>query len=248
MAFPFRLYGHRGAAAHHPENTMASFRAAIAAGADALETDVRLSSDGEVVVFHDAHGLRTCGDPRAVRACDWATVSTWDAGQGERPMRLTDLLDAFPDVFVNVDIKDYLPDAAERTVEVVRRADALGRVGLGSFHTHVVRAIRRTGWEGQLALSIPEVAATRLLPELLARGLVHGDALQIPVTWNGIRLDRPAFVARCHDLGLRVDYWTVDDPAEAVRLVRAGADGIVTNDPATIRVALGRSGGTDRGA
>lgn len=238
MAFPFRLYGHRGAAAHHPENTMASFRAALEAGADALETDVRLCSDGEVVVFHDATGERTCADPRLVRSCDWATVSCWDAGRGERPVRLSDLLAAFPGVFVNVDLKDDLPEAAERAVAAVRAADASDRVGLGSFHARVARAARQAGWRGQLALTIPEVAAARLLPGFLARHLVRGDAVQIPVEWKGVRLDRPSFVARCHALGLRVDYWTIDDPAQAVRLVQAGADGIVTNDPAAIAAAL----------
>ena len=129
MTFPFRLYGHRGAAAHHPENTMASFRAALAAGADALETDVRLSSDGEVVVFHDADGARTCDDPRVVRACDWQTLSTWDAGRGERLHRLSDLLEAVPDVFVNVDLKDDLPEAAERTIGALRMSIGDGDVG-----------------------------------------------------------------------------------------------------------------------
>jgi glycerophosphoryl diester phosphodiesterase len=238
MAFPFRLYGHRGAAAHHPENTMASFRAALEAGADALETDVRLTSDGEVVVFHDADGARTCGDPRLVRACDWRTVSGWDAGRGERPVRLSDLLEALPDVFVNVDLKDDLPEAADNAVAVVRAARAEARVGLGSFHGRVARAARRAGWRGQLALTTREVAAARLLPAVLARPWIGGDAAQIPVAWNGVRLDRPGLVARCHALGLRVDYWTIDDPAEAVRLVGIGADGIVTNDPAAVGEAL----------
>lgn len=241
-AHRFRLYGHRGAAAHHPENTLRSFRAALAAGADALETDVRLSADGEVVVIHDADGRRTCGDPRAVRACTWAELSTWDAGEGERLVRLGDLLEAVPGVFVNVDMKDDDPHAARRTVEVVRRAGAAERVGLGSFHSRVAAEARRVGWTGQLALCIPEVAAVRLLPAFAARGLLQGTAAQIPVVWGGFRLDRPAFVARCHALGLRVDYWTIDDPAQAVALVAAGADGIVTNDPARIAAALGMSG------
>lgn len=238
MEFPFRLYGHRGAAAHEPENTLRSFRAALNAGADAIETDVRLSSDGEVVVFHDANGARTCGRRESLRRSTWASICEWDAGSGERPVRLVDLLDAFPGVFVNVDVKDVFPEAAVRTLEAVRRAGAEDRVGLGSFHVHVAGILRKNGWRGQLSLSITEVVGLRLLPEAAARWLVRGDAVQIPVRSSGFRLDRPAFVDRCHRLGLRVDYWTIDEPERARALVDAGADGIVTNDPAAIARVL----------
>jgi glycerophosphoryl diester phosphodiesterase len=235
---PFRLYGHRGAAAHHPENTMRSFRAAVEAGVDALETDVRLCADGEVAIFHDAEAQRTCNRPEVVRQCPWSAVATWDAGEGERPVRLGDLLEEWPGLFVNIDIKDDLEQAALATLAIVRRARAEDRVGLGSFHPRVGRTLRKAGWTGQLALSPQEVAAVRLLPRPAARPLVHGNAAQIPTHRAGFRLDRPRFVRRCHRLGLRVDYWTIDDPAEALALVRLGADGIVTNDPAAIRSAL----------
>jgi glycerophosphoryl diester phosphodiesterase len=62
--------------------------------------------------------------------------------------------------------------------------------------------------------------------------------VQVPVKQGAIRFDRIAFIAKCHSLGLRVDYWTVDDPAEATRLLALGADGIMTNDPAAIRAAF----------
>jgi glycerophosphoryl diester phosphodiesterase len=242
MPPPFRLYGHRGAAAHHPENTLRSFRAALAAGADAIETDVRLSSDGEVVIFHDASGERTCGQQALLRASPWSVVSGWDAGLGERPVRLLDLLEEMPEVFFNVDIKDDDPEAAVRTVEVVRRMGAQGRVGLGSFHVSAARAVARTGWTGQMALVPREVAALRLLPRWLGALFVRGNAAQIPTHQGRFRLDPPWFIARCHEVGLRVDYWTIDDPAEAVSLVRAGADGIVSNDPGAVGAALREAG------
>lgn len=239
MAHPFRLYGHRGAAAHHPENTLRSFRAAIAAGADALETDVRLTRDGEVVVFHDADGARICGRAERLRDRAWCDLAEWDAGGGERLLRLSDLLEEWPDHFVNVDLKDDAEEAAIRTLEVLRRAGRTEQIGLGSFHRRVARALRRAGFGGQLALAPEEVAAVRLLPLPLAARVVAGTAAQIPARWGGVRLDAPAFVARCHQLGLRVDYWTIDDPAQAAALVAAGADGIVTNDPAAVRAAIG---------
>ncbi|MBX2800640.1 MAG: hypothetical protein KTR31_23370 [Myxococcales bacterium] len=219
---------------------MRSFAAAFEAGADAIETDVRLSSDGRVVIFHDEDGARTCGRPELLRRTPWDEVRTWDAGEGEHPVLLSDVLETWPDRFVNVDVKDGDPDAALATLQVLRRQERTGAVGLGSFHHAAVRALRRGGWSGQLALSPREVALTRFLPVPASRALVRGSAAQIPTHEGRIRLDAAWFVSRMHRLGLRVDYWTIDDPAEAVRLVQRGADGIVTNDPAAIAAALGR--------
>jgi glycerophosphoryl diester phosphodiesterase len=239
---PFRLYGHRGAAAHHPENTRRSFRAALEAGADAVETDVRLCRDGRVVVFHDATGARTCRQGARLREVSSAEVCRWDAGGGEPVLRLEELLEELPSVFVNVDVKDCADDAAQAVLDVVRRCGAEDRVGLASFSDLTIRTLRRLGWRGQLGLGPGAVTAIRLLPSSLARWLVPGDAAQIPPSTRGVRLDDPALIERWHRMGLRVDYWTIDDPAEAVRLVRAGADGIVSNDPGAVRRALDAAG------
>jgi glycerophosphoryl diester phosphodiesterase len=62
-----------------------------------------------------------------------------------------------------------------------------------------------------------------------------GSAAQVPTHAGPLRFDRAPFIAKCHSLGLRIDFWTIDDPAEAARLIALGADGIMTNDPRTIR-------------
>ena len=236
----FRIYAHRGAAAHHPENTRRSFAAAVEAGADALETDVRMTADGEIVVFHDADGSRTCEQSATLASTVWSDVAQWDAGEGEHPMLLSEMLETWPEHFVNIDIKDDSVAAARATLKVVRAAGRQATVGLGSFHRTVAAAVREEGWTGQMALVPREVAAARLLPSVLSRLALYGNAAQIPTHQGMIRLDGPGFIARCHRLGLRVDYWTIDDPEVAKRLVHAGCDGIVTNDPGLIREALGR--------
>ena len=62
-----------------------------------------------------------------------------------------------------------------------------------------------------------------------------GTAAQIPTHAGPLRFDRTAFIAKCHSVGLRVDFWVIDEPAEAKRLLDLGADGIMTNDPAKLR-------------
>ncbi|MEO0604959.1 MAG: glycerophosphodiester phosphodiesterase family protein [Myxococcota bacterium] len=240
MTAQFRVYGHRGAAAHHPENTARSFHAAMDDGADALETDVRMSRDGEMVVFHDADGARTCGVERLIIDSSWSEIRTWNAGEGEHPILLDEMLETWPDTFINIDVKDASVDAARRTLDII--ASRKDSIGLGSFHRNVARFIDESDFGGQLAFVTHEVVASRFLPGFVARRIVRGNAAQIPVTGSGIRLDIPGFVERLHAMGCRLDYWTIDDPEEAVRLVRLGADGIVTNDPKAITTALEAAG------
>jgi glycerophosphoryl diester phosphodiesterase len=159
------------------------------------------------------------------------------AGQGIFAPRFEDVLDAFPRVRINVDLKgDRAVAVMLALIEQKRAAD---RVTIASFQTRTAIEVRRKGYQGETALSQYEVVSLLGLPAVAWRQLpLTGTAAQVPVAQGPIRFDRPAFLAKCHSLGLRVDYWVVDDPAEATRLLELGADGIMTNDPAAIAHAV----------
>lgn len=119
---------------------------------------------------------------------------------------------------------------------LVAARQAEDRVTIASFQTRTAIEVRRKGYAGETVLSQLEVITLLGMPAVLWRSLPYtGGAAQIPVAQGAIRFDRPAFLAKCHSLGLRVDYWVIDDPAEAKRLLDLGADGIMTNDPAALR-------------
>ena len=121
-------------------------------------------------------------------------------------------------------------------VSLVTAHRATERVTIASFKTAIAVAVRRRGYQGETALSQGEVASLLALPALLWRQLPFtGNAAQVPAEQGPVKFDRPTFIAKCHSLGLRVDFWTIDDPAEAARLLELGADGIMTNDPAAMR-------------
>jgi glycerophosphoryl diester phosphodiesterase len=147
---------------------------------------------------------------------------------------LSETLEAFPDVPLSIDLKPDEPGAVPSLLEVVARHGAEGRVTLASFSTRVVKKMRALGYPGRTTLSKLEVALVRFLPLPMARRFVFGNSAHIPVEHNGIRLDGARFIARCRALGLRVDYWVVDDPEEARRLLDAGATGIMSDDPAAV--------------
>lgn len=248
-----RLYAHRGAAAERPENTMPSFERALELGADALEMDAHMTCDGHIVVSHDPTGRRMANIGAQIRKHRLDEVRQWDMGwgfvdeRGERPFAGTgyhmptfeEVLVNFTDTPINVDVKQGYPSMVSKMVELIRRHKAQEQVLLASFSTTNLVRIRLLGYEGPTALSRTEVVALVLGPELLFKALpATGVAAQIPTGIGPIRLDAPSFVAKCHRLGLRVDYWTINDPDEARRLLEAGADGIMTDDPAAVLPAM----------
>ncbi len=249
------LYAHRGAASERPENTLPFFERALELGADALETDLHLTSDGHVVASHDPWLTRACGTSleirRAtlddVRRCDagWGFVERDGArpfaGRGIRVPTLDELLDAFPGVPLNVDVKQREPAMVAPLLAVLRRHRAEERVLVASFDGHTLRAVRRQRYPGRTGLSLTEVLRLVAAPTLLLRAFsLRGSAVQIPTHSWRLRLDSERFVAKCHALGLRVDYWTVNSPTEAARLLAVGADGVMTDDPAAIAPVFAR--------
>ena len=221
-----RVYAHRGASLEFPENTLPAFRRAVELGADALETDAHVTADGVLVLSHDPDGARVFGDPRRIAECTFEEVRAWGAPS------LEELVEEFPGVPINVDLK---VEAAALAVATLRRLHAEEQVLLASFRSSTLRRVRALGYRGSTSLGRSEVAWLLSLPAVAQRGPLAcpGRAAQLPTP-----LAQPWVVARCHALGLRVDYWTVNDVAQARMLLSMGADGIMTDDPARIVPAV----------
>jgi len=221
-----RVYAHRGASRELPENTMPAFRRALELGVDALETDVHATADGVLVTAHDPDGARVFGVHRRIADCRWTEVRSWGVPS------LQEVVESFPGVPINVDLK--VP-AAALAVELLHRLGAAERVTLASFRSSTLRQVRALGYRGPTGLGRSEVARLISLPAAAQRGRLAppGKAAQLPLS-----LAQRWVIRRCHALGLRVDYWTVNEPALARSLGALGADGIMTDDPAAIVPAL----------
>jgi glycerophosphoryl diester phosphodiesterase len=235
-----RLWGHRGASAQCAENTLRSFQRALDLGANALELDVHLTVDREVVVIHDPTGERVAGEAAAISRSSLRQLRRWTLrapdGAKEGIPTLDEVLALGPEVPLSVDIKPRDLSAVEAVLGVIRRHDAERRVTVASFHWPTVREVRRAGFRGSTALSQAEVVGLTLTPTLAQRVVpIGGTCAQLPVRTGPIVFGSRWFIAKCHALGMRVDFWTVDDPVEAERLLELGADGIMTNDPERLR-------------
>ena len=239
--------GHRGASVRLPENTLASFRAAVEAGAGGLELDVRLTRDGHPVVMHDARVDRTTDGFGAVSGMTLAEVRRLDAGGSggpdERVPTLREVLQAFPEACVNIDIKDERAPGVEAVVlGVVREAGATGRVLVVSAHHGGVRRFRKLDGDG------PDTGASRLeigvfygLSLMRLERLVRPAyaALQVPVDYGSFHIVSPRFIEAAHSRGVRVDVWTINEPGQMRELLDLGVDSIMTDNPETLAKVLG---------
>ena len=235
---------HRGGSLDGVENTMASFAAAVDLGYRYLETDVRVTADGELVVFHDARVDRVVGRPGRVRELTWAELSTLRVGGREPVPRLDEMLKTWPDVRFIIDPK--CDGAVEPLIRVLREHDVLDRVCVGSFSDERLRRMRDAFGPALCTSMGPgelvrlRAAAWRLLP--VAAVPRAARCVQMPVRHGPIVLAEPRCIGLAHDLGLQVHLWTINDPAAMRRLLDLGVDAIMTDDLVALRDVLRERG------
>ncbi|MFP7721746.1 glycerophosphodiester phosphodiesterase family protein [Lysobacter sp. A3-1-A15] len=236
---------HRGASAVAPENTRAAFQAAIDAGADAIELDVRLSADGAVVVFHDSDFRRVAGDPRRVVETPLSAMRGLDIGSWFHPAFADQRIATLGETLDFIDrralaVVELKPDAhnAEAllaaTLLEVERGGYQDAVTLASLSPALVRAARAAAPEARLALF-----ANAALPGTARR--TGFDMLGL----NHLQLDAAA-VADARRRGYLLQVWTVNDPARMARYMDLGVDDISTDAPAeAVRVRSQRAALSD---
>jgi glycerophosphoryl diester phosphodiesterase len=213
---------HRGDPQGDRENTLASFAAAVRLGADMIELDLRRTSDGVIVVLHDATLTRLWGVDRPVAELDLAAVR--EIGQGRQ--RIPTLDEVLRHIAIPLMVDFTEDDVVEGALAAVREADATAR---SLFVTGNVDALR------QLRAQAPEarIGLTWIEQEPPAPSLLHELGAEF---WNPMfRLANPEHVAAVHDLGLKVSTWTVDEPRHMARVAEAGVDAIVSNRIADLR-------------
>jgi glycerophosphoryl diester phosphodiesterase len=223
------VFAHRGGSALAPENTIAAFDNGLALGADGLEFDVHLSRDGVVVVHHDRLLDRTTmlRGPIAER--------TADELQRANVPTLANVLTRYRDPRVIIELKVNQPELAAATIDVVRRADAVDRVCLGSFGLRVLRAARAI--EPAIATSGAREEVRWALYRSWCRSPVSRvgyRGYQVPEVAGRTRVVSPRFVEHAHDAGLGVQVWTVDTEDAARRLLAWGVDALITDRPDVI--------------
>ena len=217
----------------HPENTMRAFAHAVELGYVYLETDVHLTRDGVLIAFHDDRLDRVTDASGRIEDLTWDEVRSARVNGTDPIPRFDELMTAFPDARVNIDPK------ANRSIEAlaaaIRHLGVHDRVCVTAFSRRRTRRVKAlvgadlcTGG-GALATVATLVGFGR---RLFTRGV---DALQVPPRLGPVTIVTERFVERAHRWGMHVHVWTIDDPAEMERLLDLGVDGLMTDQPETLR-------------
>lgn len=239
--------GHRGDSANYPENTMAAFRAAIAAGADMIETDVRLTRDGVPVLIHDRTLDRTTDCTGYIKDFNFAEIRKVNAGTAELPQQiptLEELLELLQgtDVTLNLEVKEYHEEGNEarsrecvdKCEELIRRYGMEEKMLFNSFDAPVLEYIAKTYPQYRLHGFYPYSVMYRVdrdPGEYLFCACLNDSrseeqyaamqALGIE-PWVGASVREEEHLALCFRLGARLV--TSNDPADAIeKLRRIGA-------------------------
>ncbi|MFC8784182.1 glycerophosphodiester phosphodiesterase [Streptomyces nigra] len=231
-------FAHRGGAADGLENTALQFRRAVEQGYRYIETDVHTTRDGRLVAFHDATLDRVTDGAGRIADLPWAEVRQARVAGREPVPLFEELLETFPEVRWNVDLK--AEPALHPFLELIERANAWDRVCVGSFsEARVVRAQRLAGPRLATSYGTRGVLNLRLrswgVPAALRRSAV---AAQVPEAQSGVQVVDHRFVRTAHARGLQVHVWTVNDPERMHRLLDLGVDGIMTDHIDTLRKVM----------
>ncbi|MFE9506005.1 glycerophosphodiester phosphodiesterase [Streptomyces anthocyanicus] len=231
-------FAHRGGAADGLENTLRQFRRAVGVGYRYIETDVHATRDGKLVAFHDGTLDRVTDGAGRIADLPWENVRHARVA-GEEPVPLfEELLETFPAVRWNVDVK--AEPALEPLLELIGRHNAWDRICVGSFsEARVVRAQRLAGPRLATSYGTRGVLGLRLrswgVPVAPRRSAV---AAQVPETQSGVPVVDHRFLRAAHARGLQVHVWTVNDADRMHRLLDLGVDGIMTDHIDTLRKVM----------
>jgi glycerophosphoryl diester phosphodiesterase len=243
------IVAHRGASYDAPENTLSAIKLGWEQQADAVEFDIWLSKDGEMVLFHDKDTKRIGGVDRLVKDQTWAELQKLDVGQwkspkyaGERMPRLVDALATIPSgkrVFVEVKCGPEIVPAMATAIKATGRPAK--EIAVICFQDDVVAAAKqalpdyKVYWLVSLKRDKQTKAWNHSVGELIARAKeLKADGLDL----SACDLIDADFGRQVRQAGLELLVWTVNDPAVARQMIAAGAQGITTDRPTWLRDQL----------
>lgn len=216
---------------------MRAFAHAVSLGYTHVELDVRTTTDGVPMVFHDEMLVRVTSRPGRLDQLAREDLRHVRVAGSEPIPTLAELIDAWPDLRIIVELKD------DRSVEPVARLcaerDAYDRTCIASFSgSRLARVRALSGGRARTSIGTWGAARLRAGSYGLPVGRPPGECVQVPLRHRGIPLIDRRFIDHCHRSGLPVQVWTVNDRAEMERLLDLGVDGLMTDRPTLLKQVL----------
>lgn len=239
---------------------MLAFEKAAELSIDGLEMDIHATKDGVLVVSHDESVDRMTNGNGRIQDFTLAELQQLDAGyrftldsgqtypfrgQGLTIPTMEEVLQRFPDLWINVDIKHHDNEVVEKFCALISNYNAHQRFCVGSFSAETVKHFRTTCRQVVALGTKPEIAQLLILSKLHLEGWFKGGRpIQVPPResyWgNPITIVTPRFVEAAHKRGTAVHLWTINEKREMQHYIDMGVDGLITNYPDRALELLGR--------
>jgi len=253
---------HRGGRRIRPEHTLLAYEQALLDGADVLELDIHETSDGVLVVMHDSTIDRTTNGTGAIKEMTFEQLRTFDAGywfttdggttypyrdMGVVVPSLEEVLTTFSDSPFVIEIKQAEPSIVDDFVAMVRARGVVDQIIGAAFSDEVLAELRAAVPEMATSFSESEVVTFFALssnPEGMDPEYVPpGEFLQVPPTRGPLEVLHARFIPVAHELGLKVQVWTINDADQMRTLIEDyGVDGILTDDPPLLTQIIDETG------
>jgi glycerophosphoryl diester phosphodiesterase len=251
------VIAHQGGDGIWPGNTMFAFQNAADLGADVLEMDLHITSDGVLVLMHDETVDRTTDGSGEIEAMTLDQLKKLDAGydwspdegvtfpfrgQGITAPTLEEVFTAFPEYRMTIEIKKTIASMAKPFCETIRKHNMEDKVLVASFHDERLKEFRAECPEVATSSAKNETTVFVLLTKAFLGGFYSPKfySLQVPEESGGITVMTEAFVRAAHARNLAVEPWTINDEETIRKLIAWGVDGIITDRPDIMMEVLGR--------
>jgi len=230
-------FAHRGGAGVFPENTLPAFQNAVDMGYKYLETDVHSSKDGKVFAFHDDSLERVTGHIGKISEMTSKEISKIEINGSAKIPTLSELLETFPEVKINIDPK--ADSVVMPLINLLKYTNSLSRVCIGSFSDKRIKHVRKELGSGLCISAGPKAVMKFLAGKFhFSTSKPDYDCLQVPQRYGPVKIITRDFINKAHSRGLQVHVWTVDDRKEMSELLDLGVDGLMTDEPGTLKNVL----------
>ncbi|WKZ38869.1 MAG: glycerophosphodiester phosphodiesterase [Anaerolineales bacterium] len=251
------VIAHQGGDHLWPGNTMLAFQNAVDLGADVLEMDLHITSDGVLILMHDETVDRTTDGTGEIEAMTLAELKQLDAGydwtrddgathpfrgQGATVPTMEEVFTAFPDMRMTIELKKTNASMAKPFCELIRQYNMENKVLIASFHDERLQEFRRECPGVATSSARQETTVFVLMTKVYLGSFFtpHFFSLQVPQESSGITVMTPSFVRAAHARNLAVEPWTINDEETMRKFIDWGVDGIITDRPDLMLEILGR--------
>lgn len=253
----FLVMAHRGGRGLWPENTLYAFEQAVDMGVDVLEMDIHSTADGVLVTMHDETVDRTTDGHGPIHDFTLADLKSLDAGynwsdddgqsfpfrgQGINVATLEELFITFPDILMNIEIKQADPPIIEDFCQMIKDYGREETILVGSFDAGTVEAFRVACPGISTSVTEPEARTFFILNKAMLGAVYRpaAEAFQVPEYSGNLHVVTEGFVSSAHSHNMDVHVWTVNEKVEMERLISLGVDGIISDYPDRLIEVLGR--------